>query len=273
MKRLFAKVVREIYSAFFPRRISTSLSDNQAYPQVCIQASNNFRSFNNFRRNPIYNKVLEHVTEEQGKEYLRLISADSDLLGTMSNFKTNDDYGNPRMYEYPGIGMISPTTLRYIKVLSDLKKNFSQLDNLNICEIGVGYGGQCRVINAYYKPATYCLVDIRPALSLAQRFLDNYILPSVLIYKTMNELSRKDYDLVLSNYAFSEIPRTIQDVYLSKVILKSKRGYMTYNEITPKEFNSYKSGELIEMIPGAKILKEEPLTHPKNCVIAWGINA
>ena len=89
----------------------------------------------------------------------------------------------------------------------------------------------------------------------------------------MNELSQKDYDLVISNYAFTELPRTIQNVYLNKVILNSKRGYITYNEITPKEYNSYKSDELIEMIPGARKLKEEPLSHPKNCLIVWGTDA
>ena len=42
------------------------------------------------------------------------------------------------------IGKISPNTLKYIKVLMDLKKHWKTLDNMEICEIGVGYGGQCR---------------------------------------------------------------------------------------------------------------------------------
>lgn len=267
---MLRKLFQRIYSISIPVRISTSLSDNQTYPQVCIQASNDYRFFNNFRRNSIYNQILEHVSEKQGSEYFQIISNDSEILAAINNFKPNDNYGNPRMYEYPNIGMISPSTLRYIKVLTDIKKHFQTLDTLNICEIGIGYGGQCRVINAYYKPASYCLVDIQPALALAQRFLDNYILHSVLTYKTMNELHQKEYDFVLSNYAFTELPRAIQDIYLSKVILNSKKGYITYNEITPREFNSYKSHELVAMIPGSKILKEEPLTHPKNCIIIWG---
>lgn len=270
MRRLLEKVFQEIYCMSFSRRISTSLSDNQAYPQVCTQASIDYRIFNNFRRNPVYNEVLEHVSEKQGREYLKLISNDLDILGAINDFKLNDDYGNPRVYEYSGIGMISPTTLRYIKVLVDLKKHFGTLDDLNICEIGAGYGGQCRIINGYHRPAIYCLVDIQPALALAQRFLDNFILHSMLMCKTMNKLEDRNYDLILSNYAFTELPRVIQDVYLSKVILKSKKGYITYNEITPSIFNSYKAIELVEMIPGSKIIKEEPLTHPKNCIILWG---
>lgn len=273
MTHLLAKVLRKIQVKPIPKRIATSLSYNQAYSHRCIKASIDYRFFKNFRRNPIYDMVVENVTEELGKENLQFISNDEDVLNAINNFKANDDYGNPRMHEYPGIGMISPTTLRYIKVLTDLKKHFQTLDNLNICEIGVGYGGQCRVINAYYKPVTYCLVDIKPALALSQRYLDNYILHSVVKYKTMNELSKRDYDLVLSNYAFTELSRAIQDVYLNKVILNSKRGYIRYNEHTPIEFNSYKCGELIETIPGSRILKEEPLTHPKNCIIVWGENA
>lgn len=146
------------------------------------------------------------------------------------------------------------------------------MDDFNICEIAVGYGGQCRIINAYFKPARYCLIDIKPALALAQRFFDNFILSSVVTYSTMNELSIDKYDLVISNYAFSELPRAFQDVYLNKVIRNSKRGYLTYNQISQKEFNSYKSEDLVEIIPGSRILDEVPLTHPQNCIIVWGEN-
>lgn len=255
------------------KRVSTSLSDNQAYPQFCMRASINYRSFNNFRRHPIYTDVLEHVTEQQGTSYLEAIGADAEILANLEAFKENDRWGNPRLYKYAGIGFVSPSTLRYVKVLKDLKEHFRNLDDLRICEIGVGYGGQCRIINAMFRPSAYVLVDIKAALALAQRFLDNYAVHSALSYKTMNELEVETYDLVISNYAFTEIPRTFQEVYLEKVILRSTRGYITYNEITPPAFRSFKAHELIEMIPGSRILKEEPLTHPKNCIIIWGASA
>ena len=271
MKRLLRRAFwknREVAS--IPSRISTSLSDNQAYPQVCVQASNDYELFNHFRRNPVYTQILEHVSAEQGGEYLRLLSRDPDILAAMDRFKPNDHHGNPITCAYPNVGTVSPSTLRYVKVLADLKAHFGAADGLNVCEIGVGYGGQCRIINAYYQPATYCLVDIQPALALAQRFLDHYVIPAVLTYRTMNELAPREYDLVISNYAFTELPRTVQDAYLGKVILHAKRGYITYNEITPEAFHSYKSDELLEVIPGATRLAEEPLTHPKNCLLVWG---
>lgn len=265
-----ARILGRESGAPLPIRMSTSISDNQAYPQVCALASIDYRVFNNFRRDETYTTILEHVSEEQGRQYLEIIAKDTDLLAAMPQFKRNDEFGNPRMFLYPEAGQIAPSTLRYVKVLGDLKAHFRSLDALDICEIGVGYGGQCRVINSFFKPAAYCLVDISPALALARRYLDNYVLSSVVSYKSMNELAPRDYDLLISNYAFTELPRPIQDVYLQRAILRSKRGYITYNEITPPEFNSYKLNELLKIIPGSKMLEEKPLTHPKNCIIVWG---
>jgi putative sugar O-methyltransferase len=255
-----------------PWRIAKSLSDNNMYPNVCLQASNEYRHFKNFRRNRVYNEILEHVSEQQGTEYLDIIKKDADLFSKMDTFKENDKYGNPRVFDYPSIGKISPTTLRYIKVLSDLKVLFGTMDNLNIVEIGAGYGGQCRIISSYSKPNTYCLIDIKPALLLAKRFLDHYTIHSPLIYKTMNELQEKEYDLFISNYAFTELPRPLQDIYIEKSILCSRMGYITYNEINPSEFKSYKKEELTDIIPHSEIREEIPLTAPNNCIILWGVN-
>lgn len=270
MKQLIKKILSKKLGCSLKRKSSTSLSDNQRYPQFCLQASNDLRVFDTFRRNPIYNEILEHVSEEQGRVYLEHIKRDSDILKEIDAFKKNDWFGSPIIFKYEPIGKISPTTLRYIKVLSDLKNIFGSLDGFDICEIGVGYGGQCRVIDCYFSLETYCLVDIQPALMLAQRFLDNYKFRSILSFKTMGEIERTNYDLLISNYAFSELHREIQDIYLEKVILNAKRGYITHNEVTPPEFKSYKKQELIEIIPDSEIIEEAPLTHPKNCIIIWG---
>ena len=270
MKSPLASVVKRLTDARLAPRLSTSLSDNQRYPQACLDAASDYAVFNNFRRLPDYNAILEHVTEAEGAEYLQLVAEDKALLAAIDEFRANDDWGNPRVYDYPEVGLISPTTLRYIKVLGDLKRHFGSLDNLRIAEIGVGYGGQCRVINAYYSPAEYTLIDIQPALALAQRYLDNYILHSRTIYHTMNQLAEANYDLVISNYAFTELPRTIQEVYFRKVIAPSRRGYITYNQITPPEFNSFTADELLGMLPGSQRHDEVPLTHPGNCILVWG---
>jgi len=252
-------------------KLSNSISGTQAYAQVCLNASIDYQSFNNFRRNPIYNNILEHVSKEQGFAYLQKISKNEAILSKIEEFKMNDLWGNPVLHEYPGIGKISPTTLRYIKVLNDLGNLFKSLNQLSICEIGVGYGGQCRIINTFYKPKNYKLVDIHPALSLARRFLDEFIMPASISYTTMNELETRSYDLVISNYAFSELSRPVQDVYLERVIKNARMGYMTCNTISPKEFRSYTGNELTHIIHNSHILNEEPLTATGNYIIAWGM--
>ena len=247
----------------------TSLSDFMGYREVCINAAHEERAFQTFRTNPIYNKILEHVPKEQGFDYLNLIKEDPEIFQKIGEFKKNDNYGGPRKSDYPAIGPVSPTTLRYIKVLCDLKKYFGSLDDLRICEIGVGYGGQCRIIDAFFQPAKYVLVDLSPTLALARRYLENYPLRSVVEFRTLNELAKEGYDLVISNYAFSELVRSVQDVYLDKVIEESNQGYLTYNQITPPEFGSYSAEKLCELIPGSRISDEKPLTHSGNCIISW----
>jgi putative sugar O-methyltransferase len=251
-------------------KLRTSLSDNGEYSDFCLKASNDSLTFSNFRQNSIYRKVLEHVSPQLGEEYLAAITERRPgMLGSIEKIKENDAYGNPDLVEYEPIGKICPSTLRYTKVLADLLNLFDSLDGMNIVEIGVGYGGQCRLINSITLPKEYTLVDIKPALLLAQYYLDGFVLHSVMKYKTMNELRKNSYDLLISNYAFTELPRKIQNVYLEKIILNSNRGYITYNDITPEYFHSYKKDELLEIIPNSFVIDEVPLTHEKNCIIVW----
>jgi len=65
----------------------------------------------------------------------------------MHLFEANDHVGDPERYLYDKL-LISPSTLRYCKVFSDLVNLFTSLDGYSICEIGGGYGGQCRIIDA-----------------------------------------------------------------------------------------------------------------------------
>jgi hypothetical protein len=247
-----------------------SLSDNISYPDCCARASIDSNYFNNFRRNPAYTAILEHVTQEQGLQYLEKIQQNDVLYRQLDLFRVNDKYGHPNIFSYQNAGDFSPSTLRYIKVLNDLETLFGSVDHFNISEVGIGYGGQCLVINAYRKPANYLLVDIQPALALAKTYLDKHILSSALSFKIMNELAITKSDLFISNYAFTELKRSLQEVYFERLIAGASRGYITYNDVNPPEYQSMKKEELLERIPNSFIIEEYPLTHPNNCIIVWG---
>jgi hypothetical protein len=248
----------------------TSFSDNLEYPEFCKKASNDDVVFSSFRRNPAYNKIVELLTEEQGAGFLKEIELNVDSISEIEKFKKNDLFGYPRVYGYPVVGDISPTTLMYIKIIFELENIFGALDGFEIVEVGVGYGGQARIINEKFNIRSYSLLDLDGPLALASKYLGNFEIQSDLFFETIGEISEKKYDLFISNFAFTELRRSIQEEYLYKIILHSKRGYLIYNDINPEEFNSFKKEELLNLIPNSRIITEEPLTSPKNCIIIWG---
>ena len=145
----------------------TSATHPSPYPAFCRRAARDDATFAQFKREPAYVKVLEHLTCDQGERYLsRLLVQSPELEPLLPLFQSNDRLGGPRTCDYGRWGMFSPTTLRYAKVLSDLLTLFGPLDGLRIVEIGGGYGGQCLVTSLAAKPKSYTLVDLDAVLDL-----------------------------------------------------------------------------------------------------------
>ena len=113
------------------------------YVLFVTRAARDYRVFARFKSDPNYRKMLEHVTREQGEKYLAVIKDQSpEFFDQFDRFKINDLVGTPITHSYPIIGTFSPTTLRYIKVASDLQKYFGFNIGEKIAEIGGGYGGR-----------------------------------------------------------------------------------------------------------------------------------
>lgn len=275
---------RILYKYYYRKLISkgrkTSISDDNSYPVVCYMASKSEHFFKKFKRNPTYNDVLEHVSEKQGQEYLDIINQNNKLTFTdadWNNFLGNDLYGNPMTFSYEISGRavdVSPTTLRYAKVLQDIVTLFDAQQFKSVAEIGIGYAGQCRLLTSYLnKVETYSLFDLPEVLALAGKFLGKFgksITDKVRFVDGTQIDVEGNYDFVISNYAFSELVRDVQDVYLEKVILKSKAGYITWNTLSHDVLDGYSLEELLEKIPGSSTIAEEPLTKENNCIIIWG---
>ena len=260
--------------------MESSLSDNEQFLGFCLRAVADDKLFNNFKRNKIYNDILEHVSFHQGYQYLKyIVKRNYGLRGiikllkyyiNLKKFKKNDIIGNPRVYKYPIVGYISPTTLRYISIMLELEDYFGSLEGLNICEIGGGYGGQYKIIDSYFKINTYTIIDLEPVLLLTKKFLSNYKLNSNIKFVKPNDLVNNNFDLMISNYAFSELNRFSQDLYINKVIKFSNCGFMIYNDITPVNFNSYTAQDIVNMLDDAFLIPEKPKTGENISKIIWG---
>ena len=158
------------------------------------------------------------------------------------------------------------TNLGYIKTGELFKK---------IAEIGTGYGGQFLILDQFLDFSNYYFFDLKEVLLFCEKYLDNYLIRNS--FKTLhinNYNGEEKFDLVISNYAFSELPSELQRIYLRKVIKLSKRGYLTMNS---GKKNSIFQGDYLSLdqikkeIPFIKINNETPkdFVHQGNYVISW----
>ena len=255
-------------SQFRGDSLDSSLSDNSSYPDFCALAATDDEVFSRFRSAAEYSEILDHVSSSLGRRYLRCIERDPQLLEAARRVCASDTIGGPTKYLYSGFGEASPTTLRYFKVAGDLSRKFGTLSGLNIVEIGVGYGGQARVLSELFEIETYALVDLPEVLNLSERFLETTGDANRIRFISPQELGPVNADLVISNYAFSELRREVQEKYLDLIVLDAPRGYMTYNRITPPSFKSLTAAELAQRVRGT-VTPERPRSYPGNQIVIW----
>ena len=242
--------------------------DYTNYLKACKQALNE-DSFKNFRRDSFYNVVIEHVSYQLGMDYLLEVKKNTpDLLKLSDKFVTSEDIGNPIVFYFDTAGRyLSPTTCRYIKVLSDLIKMFGDLE-LNIVEIGGGYGGQCKIIHDFIQPKSYTIIDLPEVILLTEKFLSHFSINPV--FRDINDSSEINYDLCISNYSFSEFDRKYQDFYAEKVINISDKGYMTCNFMGLRDNEgAFTTEELKVLKIDGEILTEIPKSANNNLIYIW----
>jgi putative sugar O-methyltransferase len=152
-------------------------------------------------------------------------------------------------------------------VLSDIIRLHSLKEINSIVEVGVGYGGQCKIIQDYHNIKSYTLVDLPEVLALAEKYLSKLNVKNT-IFKPIDKLDSMEYDLFISNYAFTEIDREYQDVYADKLIKKSKHGYITCNFMANTSDGRMTTADIIALRDG-HIIPEEPQTAPDNFIYTW----
>lgn len=262
-------VINRSYNSIVSLR---SWSDNGTYVRVVREFLINEKKFNKFKRNKHYQNILEHASCSEGRDYLKIINLDnSNLIKNINEYKFNDLIGNPIKYKYPEIGEISPTTLRYLKVASDIKKYFKNV-GYNFAEIGGGYGGQYLILDKIFDITSYTIFDLNDVNKLIEKYVEHFVTNSFYRTLTVNQFDNTvSFDFVLSNYAFSELPKKLQIHYLNKVIKKSKRGYMTMNSglIKSDSKNNLLLEDIKSYLPNVKIIKEEPKTAENNYIVIW----
>lgn len=262
------------FSAYVSLLDAKSISEKMPYPAACIEAVNNEDAFSQFKRHPDYREVLEHVSYEQGLEYLKIIREKyPEVLYYCDQFRQNDLLGNPHTYDYEDIGHFSPTTLRYMKVAGELKQMLGdKLKQMHIVEIGGGYGGQCKILSDLCGFASYTIVDLEACVALSKKYLNRLGINNVSFIANTAFAQTGPYDLVISNYAFSELDGDEQAEYLDKIICNTPYGYMTMNFLEPSG-NRFSIEDLISYFcqhdRKGIAQAETPLTYHSNLLLTW----
>ena len=252
-----------------PLDTSTSVSDYLEYRQLVTGAATDEKIFTLFRSHHQYFPILEHVSKDLGSKYLEIVRRRSNLpVDWVERCFSLNTIGSPQKFSYPSIGRFSPTLLRYAKVFSDLEWLFGPLKGLRCIEIGIGFGGQAAILDFLGEVREIHLYDLPPVLQLAKKFLDrSETSASTLFLDGRDPIVAGPADLLISNYAFSELTRAVQLTYLENAIARASRGYITWNSLSPDGLGPE---ELLSMIPGSKLLEELPKTAPGNVIIVWG---
>ena len=187
-----------------------------AYLQGCKDAD-----MDKFKLDNRLTAIWEHCSTSIANQYLINIKQDNPWL--LDKIFTNDIKGGSKIVDFSDFRG-SPSTLQYIGVLSNLIREFGPLTGMNILEIGGGYGGQALTIMDVYNPGSYDMLDLPEVLGLQRRYLNNVLITNKTRY--YSAIQYKKYDLVISNYAVSEI--TNNEKYIEQMKL-CKHGYITCN--------------------------------------------
>jgi hypothetical protein len=255
---------------------TSTVSKNVPYLVVCKGASEKEEIFNKFKSTPEYCDVLEHVNEWLGGEYIKFIKEHYPKLldpELVEKFKGNDKYGGPTTFTYPETGSISPTTLRYMKVLGDLETQIDglkSLDGLDIVEIGCGYGGQCRIISEKCDFKSYTFIDLPVVIDLIEKCIKQKpgLIDKCRFVRVGIDSMEVKGDLVISNYAFSECDVDVRKNYINTILNKCTRGYLTINYLNEAEKKELCDALTIPDRYG-KILYERPSTADANIILVW----
>lgn len=221
-------------------------------------------AFNTFKTNHAFCTIIGNDVREKAiadQLYNFIFSSPQPFLDKLDAYKTNDKYGTPVLYNYTKTGPISPGTLYFINVLQQLLDQFGDISNMNVVEIGSGYGGQAKII-LDYGVKNYTCIDVVDTLALCKKYLGLYEYPNV-DYSVWDSLEDKEYDLVISNWCLSEFDEAGVQYYMDKVVSKSKCGFFLMN-VWDKPRKDYIMNAAKKLFSYVEATPEVPKTNPND---------
>lgn len=275
----------------------TPTNNFTAYRQCCAEQALLPPEQWAFKRDPRYRRILEHVTKEQGEEFLEVVQeAAGDWWPVIRErfpqwAAQNDRYGKPLMESFPTVNAVcSPSNLRYLAHAILIWRHVERLGlrEVRFVELGGGYGGLAFYMDALSEMNwvragwSYVIVDV-PEVGALQAVYNNAL---GLPVETVNGLNADELDALrwywddgplyphycISAFAFSEFDRDTQDWYRERLVRHCAHGFMVWNFMEPLVGVAEKplGGPLYPFVDAPlTITPERPSTGPGNVVVTW----
>jgi len=176
--------------------------------------------------------VVENIGLYYGNLYLEEIKHKFKNLFTKNKkilielCKENDRYGKPYKKEFKQFMTCSAKNLCYILhsllILTFMKKH--KLNNIDIIEIGGGYGGLAFFIIKMsqlfnIKINSYTIFDLPDASKLQKVYLEAlHLTNNMNFYQVNNFNNLKENSFLISNYALTELSMILQKEYKDKIL-------------------------------------------------------
>lgn len=246
------------------------------YSDICLENSLKTANEWNFKSNSDYQVILEHLNFNDGFVYLDIINKEfNEFFNIYKSFlielcNINDTFGKPNKINYIGFCECSPTSIRYIYhallnlnyIKNELKKN-----EIDIIEIGGGYGGLCFFMNnlsSFFdiKITSYSIFDLYNTIKLQEIYLKTLNIDNFKCYSLYSHNNDNNYcnnlkynSYLISIYSFSEFSSDIQELYKNLIIIPYiTNGFILWNNIKPYNILNKVSRFEIER-PNYRIIK------------------
>lgn len=197
------------------------------YISSCLSFANDDHLFSYFKSRNEYCRIVAMNNEDQGRAWSDKIKNDLELCEKIDIFKKNDICNPPNLYYDNNLGYISPSTIRYIYNVYNIKRLFaiSQKDISKVIEIGAGYGGMAYISSNYFNLQKYYIVD----LPEVKKMCDKYLKKLNVSCHSFVEDNEEKYDLLVAEYSFTEFDDEQMNYFYEKYFLKSDRLYLVVN--------------------------------------------
>ena len=256
---------------------SGSVSGTMLWPLACKALADGTWSSRDFRRRRAVRQVVETLAPMDGRHFARWIKSVRPSLLAHSTARAANAWGDP--IQAPGwiLGTAeswSPTSLRYLAHALWLEESGFTKPKGAAVEVGVGFGGLAAMMAAVSEVGTHLvdLPDVERAakLQMKELGLEDFV---------ASKVSPGEGFCFVSNYAFTELNRDLQDEYVERYARHAESGVIASNARIFSEGIGGRSNEkLVRRLHDAgldaRIVADSPMLGPSdrmcgNVLIWW----